>query len=185
MLTVKYPNSNFFQIRIKQVYLGLGVPKTKIKTDIILPYNGKIKTTNLVQPKNRQSPFVIPGPGEYEIDGTQIIGSGDGYWEIRSQGWKLCYLCGDWQKPTSKRIDKLGQLDLIFLNLSGNKKEAKKAEEGVKRLSPKGVIFGHNAGKEFLDKIDREDITPTKKIKLKQSDLSEESTDFFSLKENK
>ncbi len=182
MLTVKYPNKNFFRIRIKHSYLGFGIPDNKIKVDIILPFSGKKVNLNKVKAKNRKQSFIIPGPGEYEIGGTQISYIGDGYWQISADGWRLCYLSGQWKKPTAKKVDQLGQLDLIFLSLEGSKKEAKKAVESVKRLSPKGVVFGYDAGKEFLDKIDREDIEPTKKAKLKQSDLSEESTDYFGLK---
>lgn len=182
MLTVKYPNKNLFRVRIKHSYFGLGIPENKIKVDIVLPCNRKKVNLSKVEAKNRDQPFIIPGPGEYEIGGTQISSSGDGYWEIKTEGWRLCYLCGNWEKPTAKKVDHLGQLDLIFLSLEGNKKEAKKAVESVKRLSPRGIVFGYDAGKEFLDKIDREDIEPVEKVKLKQSDLSEESTDYFGLK---
>lgn len=182
MLTVKYPNENLFRIRVKRNYLALGVPENKIKVDIILPCNGEKVDIENVDPKNRDIPFIIPGPGEYEIGGSQIFGSGDGYWEIRVEDWRLCYLGSEWEKPKARKVDQLGQLDLIFLNLIGNEKEAKKAEETVKRLSPRGIVFGYEIGKKFLDKIDREDIKPIEKVKIRQSDLTEEGTDYFALK---
>lgn len=182
MLTVKYPNKNLFRVRVKRNYFALGTPNKKIKVDIVLPDNGEVTNLKNIEPQNREEPFIIPGPGEYEIGGTQILGSSNGYWEIRTEGWRLCYLKGEWKKPDSKIVDKLGQLDILFLNLKGNKKEAKKAEETVKRLSPRGVVFGYKIGKMFLDKIDREDIEPITKVKVKQSDLTEEGTDYFALK---
>ncbi len=182
MLTVKYPIENLFRVRVKRTYLGLGIPDNKIKVDIVIPRNGNKVNLNKVTPMNRDQPFVVPGPGEYEIGGTQITSTGDGYWEIRIEGWRLCYLCGKWEKPSHKKVDKLGQLDLLFLDLAGSKKEAKEAEEAVKRLSPRGIVFGYKIGKEFLDKIDREDIDAIEKVKVKHSDLTEEGTDYFALK---
>ncbi len=182
MLTVKYSEENLFRLRVKRNYIGLGVPENKIKVDIVLACNGSKVDPKVVEPVSRDLPFVIPGPGEYEIGGTQLASLGDGYWSIRTEGWRLCFLCGQWKKPNHKKVDQLGQLDLLFLNLEGSKKEAKKAVEAVKRISPKGIIFGYKIGKEFLDKIDREDIEPIGKVKLKQSDLSEDGSDYFALK---
>ena len=182
MLTVKYPEDNLFRVRVNRNYLALGAPKNKLKVDIVLPCNGDKFNLKNITPMNRDEPFVIPGTGEYEIGGTQISNSGNGYWEIRSEGWRLCYLCGEWKKPSAKEVDRLGQLDLLFLHLEGTKKEAKKTEEAVKRLSPRGVVFFYKVGKEFLDKIDREDIEPIEKVKVKHSDLTEEGTDYFALK---
>ncbi len=181
MLTVKYPDENLFRLRVNRNYLALGVPRNKVKVDIVLPCNGDKVDLKNIKPMNRDQPFVIPGPGEYEIGGTQVLNSGNGYWEIRTEGWRLCYLCGNWEKPSSKEVDRLGQLDLLFVSLEGAKKEAKRTEETVKRLSPRGIVFGYKIGKEFLDKIDREDIDPIEKVKVKQSDLTEEGTDYFAL----
>ncbi len=181
MLTVKYLHENFFRLRINRSYVGLGVPQKGTKVDIVIPGNKKKVDFSKVEPMKRETPFIVPGPGEYEVAGTQIISLTEGYWKITAEGWKLGYLCGEWEKPDTKIVDQMGQLDLLFLNLAGDKKEAKKAEETVKRVSPDGVVFGYKVGKEFLDKIDREDIKPVSKIKVKQAEITEEGTDYFAL----
>jgi hypothetical protein len=182
MLTIKYPSENNFRLRIKTAYLFLGVPDQKVAVDIIIPGNGENLQMDKIEPKNRQQAFVVPGPGEYEIDGVYIFGPGDGYWEIGYEDWRLCLIGGKWQLPKEKKVDKLGQLDVLFLTLLGKKAEAKKVMETVKRLSPRGVVFGYDVGKDFLDEIDREDIKPVARAKIKQSNLTEEGTDYFALK---
>ncbi len=181
MLTTKYPSENLFRVRINRNYFGFGRPKNKIKVDFFIPDSTKKINLSNIEPMNRDQPFLIPGPGEYEIGGTQISSVGKGYWEIITEGWRICWLSSGWKKPDAKKVDRFGQLDLVFLNLEGSKKEAKKAMETVQRLSPKGVILGYKIGKEFLDKVDREDIKPTEKVKVKQSDLTEEGIDYFAL----
>jgi hypothetical protein len=181
MLTVKYPNENFFRLRVNRSYLGFGVPEKNTKLDIIIPGKGQKIDLGKIEPMKREEPFIIPGPGEYEVSGTQIVSLDKGYWRITTEGWKLAYLLDEWEKPSTKMVEKLGQLDLIFIHLEGDKKEAKKAEETVKRISPDGVVFSYKLGKDLLDKIDREDINPVSKIKVKQADITEEGTDYFAL----
>jgi hypothetical protein len=188
-MIVKYLGGNCFQLREKDSYLLLGEPASQVDVDVVLLGNGKQLVKKLVSPKKRKQPFFVPGPGEYEIGGIEIFGQGDHVWQINFNKWQLCFMNQSWQMPDEKKVDALGQIDILFLTLLKGKTGAKKAAEAIKRVSPKAVIPGINRkdqdkdwAKAFLDEMDKEDLKPKEKLTLKKSQLSEETTDIYLLK---
>ncbi len=191
MLIAKYHGGNCFRLREGDSFLLLGNPNNKAKADIVIPnYDEKIKK-NKVEPIKRDEVFWTPGPGEFEVRGVELESVGDGYWTIIFDGWRVVWAMDDWQVPDKKKVEKLGQADVIFLVLNKNKKRAEEASELVKRTSPYVIVpginwddyqeLGEGWANKFLDEMDREDLKPVDKLKLKRSDINEEATEIHLL----
>ncbi|MFH1706066.1 MAG: MBL fold metallo-hydrolase [Patescibacteria group bacterium] len=184
MIEVKYYGGNRFRIREKRAQIFLGLPESAVKSDVfLLPGGiGEQNSKNLIG-KNREKPFIISGPGEYEVAGVEVWGGNNGYWLIRIGNWRFCFISGDWKVPDEKKTAKFEQLDLLFLTLKKNLVEVKDAVELIKRISPLIVIPGVDPSlkdpswkKVFLDAMDREDLKPQGELKIEKSDLPEETT---------
>jgi len=183
-MEVKYLGGNCFRLREKETYLLLGQPEKRVEADVVLTGKGGVGGNNIVA-KKRRSPFVIPGPGEYEVGGVEIWGRGDRLWRIHLDSWKIGFITNDWQVPDEKKADFFGQVDILFLILPEGKEGAKKAVEAVKRVSPLIVIpgmkieaqrkLGDNWAEEFLDEMDQEGLEAKEKLQLKRKDLPEET----------
>ncbi len=191
MLIVKYHGGNCFRLREGDSFLLLGNTRNKAKADIVIPdYDQKIKK-NKVETIKREQVFWTPGPGEFEVRGVELESTGDGYWTIILDGWRVVWAMDGWQVPGKKKVEQLGQADVLFLTLNKDKKRAKEASELVKRISPYVVIPGMNWDdyeelgddwtNKFLDEMDREDLKPIDKVKLKRSDINEEATEIYLL----
>jgi len=182
-MEIKYFGGDCFRIREKELYLLLGKPEKKIEADVILPGNGAVIDKNVVS-KKYETPFIIPGPGEYEVSGVEIWGRGDNLWRIRLDDWEIGFMTNGWQMFTEKKVDFFGQIDVLFLILPEGKEGAKKAVEAVKRVSPLIVVpgmaiesqnkLGDNWVREFLDEMDQESLKAKDKLLLKKKDLPEE-----------
>lgn len=191
MLIVKYHGGNCFRLREGDSFLLLGNPKNKAKADIVIPDYDQKMNQKKVETVKRDKVFWTPGPGEFEVRGVELESDGEGYWTIILDGWRVVWAMDDWQVPGKKKVEKLGQADVIFLSLNKDKKRAKEASELVKRISPYVVIPGMNWkdydelgdkwAHDFLDEMDREDLKPIDKAKLKRSDINEEATEIFLL----
>lgn len=183
-MEIKYFGGNCFRVREKELYFLLGRPDKKVEADVVLTGNGTAVKKNLLG-KKKKVPFIIPGPGEYEIGGIEIWGKGDSLWRIQLDSWKIGFMTDGWQVPNEKKADFFGQLDILFLILPQGKGEVKKAVETVKRVSPLIIIpgmeigfqkeLGDNWAKEFLDEMDQESLKAKDKLQLKRKDLPEET----------
>lgn len=183
-MEIKYLGGNCFRIREKEVYLLLGKPEKKVEADVVLVGNGAVIDKNILG-KKRKTPFIIPGPGEYEISGVEIWGRGDSLWRIRLNGWEIGFMTNGWQISNEKKAEFFGQVEILFLILSEGKEGAKKAVETIKRVSPLIVIpgmeiesqkkLGDSWVREFLDEMDQESLKAKDKLQLKRKDLPEET----------
>lgn len=191
MIEVKYFGGNCFRVRGKDLYLVVGKPPKKIQADVFLVGKADHFSREKCLAKTRREPFIISGPGEYEISGIEVWGGADNYWLIRMGNWRLCFADLGWQVPEEKRAEELSQVDIMFLVLPSGKVSAKEAAEVVKRVSPLVVIPGRPDGENqaisswaisFLDEMDREDLKAQDKLKLERKDLPEE-TQIILLKE--
>jgi len=184
MIEIKYYGGNRFRVREKRSEIFLGLPEAATKSDVFLLPGGEAEQdSQKLVAKNRQKPFVISSPGEYEIGGVEVWGGSGGYWLIRIGSWRFCFISGDWKVPDEKKTAKLEQLDFLFLTLKESPAEIKNAVELIKRISPLIVIPGVSPSvkdsswkKTFLDAMDREDLKPQEELKIDKSDLPEETT---------
>ena len=142
-------------------------------------------------------PFVINGPGEYEIKGVFVTGA----WSYAdSEGGKqlgrnniflfhlddlvVCHLGALGHTLNSHQLEALGDVDVVMVPVGGHSAlSATKASEVISQLEPKIVIPMHySTGRETLDldtldKFTKEmglkDLVPQDKLAIKSSDLDE------------
>ncbi len=182
-MEIKYLGGDCFRIREKGSYLLLGQPSGKVEADLVVTSADVEKFRNRISAKSRDKPFFIIGPGEYEIGGIEVWGGRDGYWQIKIGYWHFCFMNNSWKIPDDKKVESLGQIDILFLILPNKKRKVGKAKEAIKRLSPLIVIPG-TAGEgdwtlgclnSFLDEMDQEDLEPKEKLVLKHNELPDET----------
>ena len=138
-----------------------------------------------------KEPFVIKGPGEYEVKGLFIRGfasktvyGGDErintVYSFELDGIKVLYLGAISDKDLdSKAKEEIGDVDIVFAPIGGD--DVLNAEEAYKIASkrePKIIIpihFGAVGQKDALDKFlkeaDSKDTKPVDKLTIKKKDL--------------
>jgi L-ascorbate metabolism protein UlaG (beta-lactamase superfamily) len=160
------------------IYLGHSSFKIKGKTSSVVvdPYDAKVSKfpkdidANIVIVSHKHAdhdavnqvlgkPFVIDGPGEYEVGGVSVIGvhtfhddkagaeRGDNTaYVIEFEGMRLCFLGDLGHKLTQEQLDEIGSIDVAFVPVGGTYTiDAKVATEVVKQLDPWVVIPMHYA----------------------------------------
>lgn len=104
-------------------------------------------------------PFVINGPGEYEVGGVSVIGvqawhddkfgaeRGDNtVYVIELDGMRLAYLGDLGHKFSQEQLDDIGSIDVVFVPVGGTFTiDAKVAAEVVKQVDPWVVVPMHYA----------------------------------------
>lgn len=133
--------------------VGLKFPKVEADIVTISHDHQDHNQANLVEGK----PFIIQGPGEYEIKGVSIFGvacfhdssSGtergkDTAYAINIDGLRVCHLGDLGHKLTSDQLEELNGVEILLLPVGGNYTLGpKEAGEVVLQLEPKIVIPMH------------------------------------------
>lgn len=143
-------------------------------------------------------PFVIRGPGEYEVRGVFITG----VWSYadkeggKEQGRNniflfhlddlvVCHLGALGHTLNSHQLEALGDVDVVMVPVGGHSSlSATKASEVISQLEPKIVIPMHyNTGRgesvdldnldKFMKEMGLKEYTPQDKLSIKSSDLDE------------
>ena len=146
-------------------------------------------------------PFIISGPGEYEIKGIFIKGfmSSSKYggedrintiYSIALENMNLCFL-GALSTPelTAETKEALGDIDIIFLPIGGEGVlTAAEANKLATALEPKMIIPMHFDGvgdkkalTTFLKESGSEDVKPADKLTIKKKDLEGKEGDVVVL----
>lgn len=146
------------------------------------------------------SPFIIDGPGEYEIKGTSIFGilsfhdSEEGrerglniIYLIETEGIKICHL-GDFGQNqfSDQQLEAINQVDILFIPVGGKYTiGAPLASSLVSQIEPKIVIPMHYqlpGLKIDLDKVDKflkemglSQKEPVDKLTIKKKNLPQET----------
>jgi L-ascorbate metabolism protein UlaG (beta-lactamase superfamily) len=143
-----------------------------------------------------RQPFVVQGPGEYEVNGIIVKGflSASAYggeerintiYTIRLEDINLCFLGAlNTRKLGGDIIESLGNIDILFLPIGGEGVlSASDAHELAVELEPAleipmhystsvgGVIGEKDALTRFLKEESSEGIKPIDKLTLKRKDL--------------
>lgn len=107
--------------------------------------------------KVKGSPFVIRGPGEYEVSGVSVIGihsfhdneSGasrgtNTIYVIEMDGLRVCHLGDLGHKLTNEQLEEMGPIDIVMVPVGGVYTiDAKTAVEVTKQADPRVVIPMH------------------------------------------
>ena len=135
-------------------------------------------------------PFVISGPGEYEVGGIAVTGFlaskpfgkdalFNTIYAVEMEGIRLCFL-GALASPdlSSEQIEGIGEVDILFVPISGGDlMSPSDAEKIAVSLDAKMVIplaWGEADDKQlklFLKEAGAEGVKPIDKLTLKRKDL--------------
>jgi len=136
-----------------------------------------------------EKPFVIAGPGEYEIGGINVVGSPlivengeertfeSTVYQLLVDGVSFAYLGEVLGKLSQRQIEVLGNIDILICEVEKNPKAA---VEIVAQLEPAIVLPIHNGEAdskgigEFLKQIGSSEATE-KKLSISKDKLPEET----------
>lgn len=134
-----------------------------------------------------REPFVIEGPGEYEVKGVVVRGFGSAgayggqktintIYSVALEGMNLCFLgaLGNPDLPTQAKQE-LDNIDILFLPVGGDGVlEHAPAYKLAVQLEPKAIVPMHYTPatlKSFLKEAGAEGLKPVDKLTVKKKDL--------------
>jgi len=148
-----------------------------------------------------KQPFIISGPGEYEVKDVAIRGYAtesqykkekciNTVYTVLLEGMKLCYLgaLGNPNLPTALK-EELDDIDILFVPVGDEGVlSGADANKLAAHIEPRLVIPMHYAGlsdgslKGFLKEAGEEKTTPQEKLTLKKKDLEGKEGEIVVLK---
>lgn len=153
-------------------------PASQMKGDIIL----KTKAEFPLKPYSSE---VINGPGEYEISGIKIRGVNIDKetapdflrtaYLVEMDGMRLCFLGALNSELSEDVIDKLGEVDILFVPTGKNCIDVKGANALIKQIEPKIVIPTNPDIKDLAEEIGQKPEFQ-EKLAIKRKDLIENTT---------
>lgn len=176
--------------------IGLKLPL--LKADLVLITHDHEDHNNSAAVKD--SPFIIEGPGEYEVKDVFVKGFFASHgrkdkkdlgrivvYIIEAEGIKLCHLSDFGQKELlPEQLDKVGDVDILMIPVGGKYTiDGEAAQKIANQVEPKIIIPMHynlpglkvdiaGAG-EFLKAMGQEDLKPEDCLKIKKGDLPSET----------
>jgi L-ascorbate metabolism protein UlaG (beta-lactamase superfamily) len=146
---------------------------------------------------NGKDPFVVSGPGEYEIKGVFIKGFSskslyDGkerintVYSVTLENMNICFLGALSDINLSSEVkESLGDVDILFVPIGDNNVlDAAKAEKLSVEIEPKIIIPMHygdvgvaGALKKYLKETGDENVKPIDKLTIKKKDLEGKTGD--------
>ncbi len=203
-ITIQKGKNNLVNIVIDPFDETIGLRVPKLEADILLVSHSHADHNNrkaVVSPAGSgQVPFLVDGPGEYEVKGVFIQGI-DSYHDsllgrerglntiyiIEAEEMKICHLGDLGQKElTDEQIEKINEVDILMIPIGGLFTiSAKEAMKIISQIEPRIVIPMHYClpklkieGLEDLDKffkaIGIKKIEPLSKLSIKKKDISSE-----------
>lgn len=183
--------------------LGLRLPH--ISVDILLITHAHFDHNNKKLVKG--DPFIIEGPGEYELKGVFIRGisswhdasegsqrGGNTIYTIEAEEMRLCHLGDLGQRElTERQLEEIGEVDILIIPVGGvytiNGSEAPKI---ISQIEPRLVIPMHYAlpklkvklegPEKFLKAMGIKNTEPLPRLNIKKKDLPEEESRIILLK---
>ena len=182
---------------------GLRIPR--LEADILLVTHDNYSRDSIKAVSD--SPFLISGPGEYEIKNVFIQGVASSPGEkkekdkdentiytIEAEDLKLCHLGNLIQKElTEEQLEEIGDIDILMIPVGGSYTiSAKEALRIMAQIEPKITIPMNYALPKLKIKLDRLDkflkslgiktIDSLSKLTIKQKDLPSEEAKIVVLK---
>ena len=134
----------------------IGLKPPTLEADILLISHSHYNHNNIKAVSG--NPFIIEGPGEYEIKGIFIQGISSFHdnvqgkergentiYTLESEGIKICHLGDLGQKElTDEQLEKIGAIDILMIPVGGIYTiSAKEAAKIISQVEPKIVIPMH------------------------------------------
>ena len=182
--------------------IGLKFPKSD--ADIVLSTHNHYDHNNIKAVSG--NPFIIDGPGEYEVKGVFVQGihswhdekqgserGANTIYTIEVEDLKLCHL-GDLGQTelTSEQLEKIGDVDVLMIPVGGFYTiDAKGALKILSQIEPKIIIPMHYALPKLKVKLDGVDkflkavgvksLEPQAKLSIRKKDISEDEAKIIVL----
>ena len=205
-MIITYHGEQFFKVSFGSTTLAFDpiskkskLPQTKFGADIafVSLWHPDMNGVENVAHGSKE-PFVIDGPGEYEVG--EVVARGFGVpvtyekkqmyntiYQVTLEGMNIVFL-GALQNPEvdPKILGELGDIDILFVPIGGGDVlEVPQASKLGVKLEAKVIIPMHydaTALKEFLKEESAEDVKPQDKATLKKKDLAGDSGNVIVLK---
>jgi len=211
-MIITYQGVDFFKVQFGDTTLAFNpiskeskFKNTRFFADIALVSLNHVDmngTENLSY--NGKEPFVISGPGEYEVKDIFIKGfvSKSLYggkekintiYSINLEGMNLCYLGAISDINLSSDVkEALGDVDILFLPIGDDGVlDAAKAEKLSVEIEPKIIIPMHygevgnkDALKKYLKEAGEDNVKPIEKLTIKKKDLEGKQSEVVVLSAN-
>lgn len=190
--------------------IGLRVPK--LEADILLvthkhPDHDNVKAVSgTASAGGEKTPFLIDGPGEYEIKEVYIQGILASHDEsggkergeitvyiIEAENLRVCHLSDIGQKElTDDQLEQIGDVDILMIPVGGGPTiSAKEAIKIISQIEPKITIPMHyqipklkiklDGVDKFLKALGLKSVIPEAKLTIKEKDLSPEEAKIIVL----
>lgn len=198
-MIITYHNIQFFRVQLGDTVIAFNPisKESKFKggrfgADIVLITSNSSDFNGVenISSKNKE-PFIISGPGEYEIQGIFIKGASsttqyegkkkiNTVYSLTLEGMNLVFLGALESTELNDRVKNiLGEVDVLFLPIGNegtlNSADANKiaAKLGAKIIIPMhyGEVGEKDALNKFLKESGSEKIKPIEKLTLKKKDL--------------
>lgn len=183
--------------------IGLSLPKLEANILLVSHQHSDHNSIKAVS----GNPFLIEGPGEYEVQEVfiqgipafhdKVKGGSRGettIYTIEAEGVSVCHL-GDLGQAelTDEQLEKIGEVDILMVPIGGNFTiSAREALKIMSQVEPKIIIPMHYKIPKLKVKLDELDkflkilgvksIQAESKITIKKKDLSEEESKIIILK---
>lgn len=124
---------------------GLRFPKT-MGVQLVLSSRDHEDQNNVEAVQgNGEKPFVISGPGEYEINGVFVYGietsTAHTIWRIEAEGMSIAHLGALNRELTDKELEQLPSIDILMVPVGGNAvMTPKMALQAIEKIEPRIVI---------------------------------------------
>jgi L-ascorbate metabolism protein UlaG (beta-lactamase superfamily) len=205
-MVITYYGHEFFKLQFGDTVIAVNpvskqssLKQTRFGADIVLLGSQNDPNKNGVDmvTHGEKVPFVISGPGEYEVGGIFVKGASitpegaeagkhpymmTAYW-LLLEGMRLCFLNGLSVKHLSKETrEMIGEIDILFVPIGGGEVlAASDAHEVAVSLEPKMIIPMHFDEVEkkdaplmqFLKEAGADEVKPVDKLTIKKKDISE------------
>lgn len=183
--------------------IGLKVPR--FSADILFVTHGHYDHNNVKAIKGE--PFLIKGPGEYEIKGVFIKGipsfhddvqgkerGENTIYTIEDEDIKICHLGDLGQKQlTDEQLEKIGSVDVLMIPTGGTYTiSSQEAQKIISQVEPKIIIPMHyqlpklklklESLSKFLKVMGRNSIEPQNSFSVKSTSLPKEGMEIVVLK---
>lgn len=204
-ITSQIGKNNLVNIVIDPFDEAIGLRIPKLEADILLVSHNHYDHNNIKAVEG--DPFLVDGPGEYEVKGIFIQGI-DSYHDssfgkerglntiyiIETEEMKICHLGDLGQKElTDEQIEKIIEVDILMIPVGGIFTiSAKEAMKIISQIEPKIVIPMHyclpklKVKLEDLDKFLKamgiKKIEPLLKLSIKKKDVLTEEAKIIVLK---
>ena len=203
-ITTNHDKNNHVNIVIDPFSEKIGLRVPKLEADILAVTHSHDDHNNIKAVSG--NPFLITGPGEYEVKEVFIQGipsfhddsqgkerGQNTIYTIEVEGIRLCHLGDLGQKElTPEQVEKIGSIDILMIPIGGiftiSTKEAPKIME---QIEPKIIIPMHykipklkielDGLDKFLKVMGIKSITPLPKLLIKKKDLAEEEVKIIVL----